>query len=840
MRLCLRVVPYGTQFTPQPGVRLAAPANEQDEPSLFDNEIAVDVGGACFSWQGETRAIFDHHFARQTPPYGDDNYPAAACAVLHQIKDVADRVRRNQESGAAELWIITHRDPDLDALTATYLVAKIAQGELADWSGQPLGLEPAGWRQPAPKGRRIDWLEPHLPADASKAWPIILAALAARQDQCHPSPVPRTQAVHAVLYAAQKRRKTFATAENSPRAGLDCIEGILAFFDHLRERIVHHGLNPLLEGPFAPDGPFAPELALLERDLESYRRDLQRARIASVILPQKADFATWSKACLAQPLLRADGSLAAPHTLEATHDPALGFKTADGIFIRHPESLLFKEWARADTEHSPRRGGFLFTAVVVPSPTKSTGNPQEYFFSLDPERAGAAHLYPVWAVLQQAELEAAQACGLVPAKKESREGYAGRAGNDQPWSRYFDDPWFDGINFRATIVVTAGRGTCLPGGSRANLGDDGPTTLVRSVLEDGFFAANPDGRRPLAVHDFPVEGPPTAAPAETSFDLALEAAARGTPPPPECLRFARTTLASASVLADGACARQIGERLWAVLSAAPVQPLPGDFSARHLIVDHHGIAVWNRHGFALALDPAAPEVGEQLLQAAARLARVRRRLHALASSSGSADDASAADACFQSILHLRLQASQPGQRVLRRYLDATQFHQVIEALHALCQQRAAEAAEVLRRSEETRRAAVEAAEQRHEKRRERALALFGALVAAPGLVLTFLQVYGINAPSPFTLPGILAMVLGSVFVVGGGLLPQLSSRKGPSWIIGLLLVLAGLAVGLWGFSHLKEETSPPSPAPAVSTTTPPPPPAVAPPPVTSVAPARTP
>lgn len=61
MEFSYRYVGFGTLFTSQPQARV------DDTPDtaafLYDNELAVDVGGVC--WEAnEPRSILDHPFAR--------------------------------------------------------------------------------------------------------------------------------------------------------------------------------------------------------------------------------------------------------------------------------------------------------------------------------------------------------------------------------------------------------------------------------------------------------------------------------------------------------------------------------------------------------------------------------------------------------------------------------------------------------------------------------------------------------------------------------------------------------------------------------------------------------
>jgi len=80
------------------------------------------------------------------------------------------------------------------------------------------------------------------------------------------------------------------------------------------------------------------------------QRDLARARNTVVYLPNfSGSFGDWFHQRKAAPLLDINLKILSPHTA----DPAANLEQADGIYLRDPESLLFKEWARGDLEHSP-------------------------------------------------------------------------------------------------------------------------------------------------------------------------------------------------------------------------------------------------------------------------------------------------------------------------------------------------------------------------------------------------------------------------------------------------------------------------------------------------------
>ena len=87
---------------------------------------------------------------------------------------------------------------------------------------------------------------------------------------------------------------------------------------------------------------------MLSSDAERYEKDLNKSTQKKVRLPLKN---------------KIDG--------RATQE-------VDGIFIRDPESLLFKVWARGDTMNSEDKRGFIFSFVNYQN--------KRWVISVDPEK----------------------------------------------------------------------------------------------------------------------------------------------------------------------------------------------------------------------------------------------------------------------------------------------------------------------------------------------------------------------------------------------------------------------------------------------------------------------
>jgi hypothetical protein len=474
----LRFAPFGTLFK-RSEATLRHAADAPDISVLCDNEIVVDVGGCCFGYREpgatatEKSLIFDHHFTRS------NNYPSASAAVLHHAADIVEHL-----DAYDEIWIVTHQEPDFDALCAAFLVKSLLGGTTGDTDEQlPARLDPAvistyglardGWIDVRKDGAmirgKIDWFHPDIRPSAPGGWAVLLAAYASCVDGGKRLHADRCRRLHAVLYAAILRRR-------SPHE-----DGMELLFSEARRAMISKQLNPIFDALFDDDSAFAPELELLRNERHVYDRDLARARKSIVSLQVGPSFDEWYPTLRDMPLLTDSGER---NTAHWSGSQSRKIREADGVYIRDPECLLFKEWAREDLENSSLGHGFLFTAVAYSRNRADNGvGNVEYFFALDPEKAHGAHLYNVWAALQFAEVGALRQHGFsFESPGAVRLGFAGRAGD---LSSYFADPWFDGANYRATIVVSPHRGSMIPAGQAPDLADDSVVRIVVRELELG-------------------------------------------------------------------------------------------------------------------------------------------------------------------------------------------------------------------------------------------------------------------------------------------------------------------------------------------------------------------
>lgn len=150
----------------------------------------------------------------------------------------------------------------------------------------------------------------------------------------------------------------------------DETSGATEFFREVENQIAIQAKNPVFDSVLETSAKFATELALLDRETGLYQADVSRARRA-VVMIQKAgpgtEFGKWFGDVTSKPLFggdtaeEQDGLIANP-----THFCPTGKFSAqvDGIYLRDPECLLFKEWARLDRENSPSGEGFVFMAIA--------------------------------------------------------------------------------------------------------------------------------------------------------------------------------------------------------------------------------------------------------------------------------------------------------------------------------------------------------------------------------------------------------------------------------------------------------------------------------------------
>lgn len=577
-----RFVDFGTAFTTGEGTRGEKQGSESP-CTLFANELVTDVGGSCFSGDDQP-AILDHHFRR------DAQFPAASAAVLHKAKLV--RSRFGKQDGV--FWLVTHKQPDFDAFCSMYLARWILEdpNAIVDW--QECGLHPDGWADFTER-RKINWFAPDLhKVGAERRWPLLMASYASIVDNGQHFPCPRSRALHSILYAALARGRDYLSETS----------GATELFDEIKTAIRDRKRNPIFDSVLEGSREFAPELEMLDREVEAYHRDVRRARKSIVYLQRSEEpFSVFFDNLKEKPLLDENGTINPEHLLSKQARIA-----TDGIYLRDPECLLFKEWARLDLENSSMGRGFELTAVAYSSGRpEGDDNHTDYFFALDPERANGRHLYRVWARLQAKEVAALRHRQLP--EKPARPGFEGRAG---AFARYFADPWFDGQNYFCSIVATPNYGTHIASpGSDAGLQGDLIAEIVRSEVEHSVYQA-PPGKDDACVQVCDL------SPTRTESDIEARDYDIGqlrTIPPATGRRFRFAGIRLSEDVPVGLAGRnglsqQIGETLWQVLYPDLQGAKPHDFEQRHLVVAPGCVGVWGDRGIAVAYKPVSPAAGE--------------------------------------------------------------------------------------------------------------------------------------------------------------------------------------------------------------------------------------
>lgn len=676
-----RYVGFGTRFAAGDGQR-ALSDGARDPGVVYANEIAVDVGGGNWSGAASEPAVIDHH------TYREDQFPSAAAGVLHHAAMIRERFR---DAGFPVVWLVTHREADFDSLAALYLCRWLIEDPKADCDWARAGLDPLGWRdvvdpsEPARPIRRFDWFKPDVVRFPEPVrWAVLLASYASHVDNARRIVCPRARALHSVLYAGLVRGRDYRNEDG----------GALELFDEAR-RAIESGLNPLYDPLFGEGTKFGPELVMLERESAAYERDVARARKTIVFAPVLAGrFVDAYAAVTGKPLLDAANAIA-PEQLEFGGP---GRVPTDGLYLRDPECILFKEWARLDVDNSSLHEGFTFTAIAYSDERPGARNSSDYFFALDAENARGRHLYPLWARLQQAEirawheaendaarsaLEAEEARAEAGGGTICRPEYGERAG---PYRALFADPWYDGAGYRCTIVGTPNGGTLIgPPGVEPDLRDDPVVQLVRNELEASIYISafrlrdrsSIAGSEPDAAIDREVTAPDGLA----------------EPAPPGYYRFGTVAVGSVADFGTDAFTREAGKVLWRMLHPGQADGPPADESTGGLVRSGNILGIWSPAGVMVAYKPeAAPAVAE-LETLFADLVGLSSTANALMAAQEQGGDSAAQEHVGDSgaspagvnglavhVARVRQRLTRPESQVLARFARAVRLFETLDAV----------------------------------------------------------------------------------------------------------------------------------------------------------------
>jgi hypothetical protein len=635
MRIFQRFVPFGTSFTSQESEDRVDAAQFPD-CSLCRNEIVVDIGATCWGWvrekggAPETMRVIDHHFEREA------QFPSASAAVI-DLEEMISTWAANLPAGTEQICVVTHQQPDFDALCAITLVEDIVSRGVSgvkpwpgDWFGPKLHLLPPEFR-----------------------WRYQVAAVASVADQCKCSAVPRHRTLPAILYACMARG---AAAEEE--------EFRRKFFAAVR-REIESGRNALTDSVLEHAAEFQAELELLDGQEPAYARDIRRARRSVVNIPLTPAYeAAYAELCK-QPLLNAAGGLNEVHSMSG--GPTV---PVDGVFIRDPECTLFKQFARQDGENSPAGRGFIFTAVVYSQVKNHPVNTGDYFFALNPEAIPGAHLYPIWARLQEAEVRARVAAGQPEAAP--RKLYEGRAG--APWGGHFQHPWFDGDSYRGTIVVTPGPGTWIaPGGTAADLSDDPVVRIVTDCFDQGLWTGE------QMLEDFGADAKAAAPGKQTAGVLAAPR-----PLVDVTFRAVSMELRGGTKLYEANLGFDVARRLWRTLAPGS-KGVPLDFDGHHVVFLGSAVGCWNRHGLAVAFlaNPDGRHVRDTLCSAIMSMAALARQISIITAEDEAKTGIEALGGLLRQTAQLKWQVSQPEAKLAQRFFDSIGFERVTGLVYDL-------------------------------------------------------------------------------------------------------------------------------------------------------------
>lgn len=686
----IRFVNYGVNFSAK-GMSAASSGRAVSE--LGNMEVALDVGGICGRLGPAGPWVLDHHFVPEP-------CPSAVAVVLTNARELRDHYR----DGAT--CVVTHQEPDFDALLSAWLFAQIAnpEGKLAREDFSSIDLEKTDWLD-----SRISWgKNVGDPAQAA----LLLAKYAARVDSARLGAVrcPRDQALHSVFLAARYRR------------GYEK-DGLSWFFEEAWKAMVKEGRNPFLDPLFDRGGPLDLELRLLEHQSSAYDADIRRARKSIVTVPVVDNYDEYFAGAKQVPVADA---LARDMAALNSNKHA----TADAAWIRDPSCFLFKEWARLDTANSTFGGGFEFLAVAY-SGGRPGKNTTDYFFSLDPERANGKHLYSVWFALQKRQMELFRK--ETSAARENvavRPGFEARAAGCEA---AFVDPWWDGSNTKGTLVATPNNGSFGSSGALGDLTDDPVAKVVRKELE---FAEFGDAE----VHDFAfkegVIDVAEAAPDDKGKTISVDSD-DDLSPAQNVFRFVRIPLLSGNNSGDGDTLK--GRELQ--LAELAGKFLGSRSTPEFLLSKINGEALisWTRHGIVVFERAAATRVkgSADLRGAVNRMAAIMNQLQALSDSlhGEKKDSKKIATAqpyrqkLLRDILALKLDAAKPGGEVIQKFLAATGFESVMHTLDTL---------------NEDLDSIVRERDEKLQKGRDRTLQLILTVGTAIGLWISWNQMEGLS------------------------------------------------------------------------------------------------
>jgi len=547
----------------------------------------VGVGGACLGFQGVNEMVFDHHFVRFDIP-NSPNFPSTSLTVLYHAMELA---KWGQGWSIEEpISLFTRHDPEFDSCLAVYLVQRILEEpDLANgWATKvpdpAFMIQPPGFFGTVPRGKpAFRWRQPEIPLverdplDKMRRALLWLALVASHIETNRPIFAPPDRSVDHLFLAAKHRRRFVG-----PDARV--------FFQSLEKRIIEEGFQPLYDGVSPDDVEFSSEIRLLDRQRELYRLDLVRSKKAIVFLsshnPKRVENLTSEQD--KEEVARTEATVVepgkAPSRVVGSTVLTNQRVPVDGLFLRDPQCLFFKWFAREDRLGSSLGEGFRFLAVAqslnkridLQRPNRSRNR-----FWIDQEwaRSKKVHILDLLVMLQEREKSRMES--LNPGKASRILG-KGSEGGLVP-----QECWLDLSGREGTFLETPVFGTLLKEGSRSDLSDDEPGYLAWDYLTSkGFEDSQP------RQFEFPWISDSPGKRVENTTEILQGG-----------FRFVRIRRKSGVPEVEqglDSINSQIAERLWEWIQPVGTRGKPDDFAQRHLIHRGEWVAVWNRQGIAIA------------------------------------------------------------------------------------------------------------------------------------------------------------------------------------------------------------------------------------------------
>ncbi len=362
------------------------------------NRVFLDVGNGLFT------GVIDHHQMVQ----GISAKGSVFRSATKLVTIYPEYILKNLSDDVSEVEIILHNEPDFDCFGATYLVKYLIEYDIF----------PEGYEEFAEYVDAVDAGTIKIQNDNYKE-------------------------IFAVAYSIKQ-----VLAENV-RTGIvdNKVEGFdfknevmkkwFALFDLMVKWTIKHKTYTLIGADIFENGSdFIEEIAFLKSDFSLYQEDLNNKdfyEIVRIKLPQ----------------------------IDSTSNRL--FEVEGLVYNKTPQCCLTKLWARVDSEHSSGNGfAFTFIPTKINDKIKISNDREDYkinktIISVDPNSG-----YSLYGLAIELEKQEVIKEKEIFSKDQTlmRNRSARRPGFTESWCTN-DDPWYDGRNFKYTIVDSPRRGSIL-------------------------------------------------------------------------------------------------------------------------------------------------------------------------------------------------------------------------------------------------------------------------------------------------------------------------------------------------------------------------------------------